>query len=72
MGRNHIRKNPMMLISEKIRMLRTLQVERKGCLECVEDPRNRLIYHLRELLARPSTIRNATCEFSGVNRFIDS
>ena len=35
-------------------MLRTPQVERKGCLEWFRDPRNRLIYHLRGLLARPS------------------
>jgi|GEM_PF-320291 len=42
--------------SEKIRILRTPQVERKGCLEWLRDPRNRLIYHLRGLLARPSGI----------------
>jgi hypothetical protein len=40
MGRNHIRKNPMMLISEKIRMLRTLQVERKGCLEWLKPQKS--------------------------------
>jgi len=36
--------------SEKIQMLSTPQVERKGSLECLRDPRNRLIYHLRGLL----------------------
>jgi hypothetical protein len=38
-------------------MLKTPQVERKGCLEWLRDPRNRLIYHLRGLLARPSFIK---------------